>query len=477
MTQSTLSSSLQPVQDTEVVRQHAIGVLPAEARRIRVLIIAESCNPEWESIPLVGWSHYHAVAEVADTHLVTRKWNRPALDRAGLLEGRDYTAFDTEALFKPMEAIVRRVSGPNKGWAMLTALAMPSYLLIEAMAWRKFRGALKAGKFDLVHRITPLSPAVPSLFASRCRRLGIPFVVGPLNGALPWPPEFPELRRREGEFLSRFRGAYRMVPWYRATRRCADAIMVGGASALADLAPRYRDRAIYVPENGIDPARFPRPLPRSAESYRGRPLRAVFLGRLVPYKGCDMVIEAAAALLRDGRMRLEVIGFGPEQARLEAMVADAGLQEVVHFAGKVPHDQLAARLADADLLTFPSVHEFGGAVVLEAMAAGIVPVVVDYGGPGELVSRGSGFLLPLSERQTLVASLRDTMEGIAAEPGQLADRSACAVDRAFGVFAWPAKARQTLEVYRWVLKLRPDKPDWSLPLADPAPSPQADDGA
>ncbi len=435
------------------------------ANRPRVLMIADSCNPEWESIPLVGWSHYHALTAVADIHLVTRNWNRPALDRAGLVEGRDYTTIDTDALFNPMQAFVRWVSGPNKGFAMLTGLSIPSYLLFERLLWRRFRRALRGGAYDLVHRLTPLSPAVPSFVASRCRRLGVPFVLGPLNGGLPWPAQFPELQRQEGEWLSRLRELHRIVPGYRETRRSASAIMVGGASALADLPARWHARAVYVPENGIDPARFPRPAPRTAESYAGRPLRAVFLGRLVPYKGADMLIEAAAPLLQAGRLTLDVIGDGPEMARLQAMAA--GLGGAVTFAGKVAHGDLAARLQPADLLTFPSVHEFGGAVVLEGMAAGIVPVVVDYGGPAELVSPASGVLLPLGERAAIVASLRAALQALVDEPGQLAALSARAVERAFGLFAWPAKARQTAEVYRWVLGRRADRPGAALPFPDP----------
>jgi glycosyltransferase involved in cell wall biosynthesis len=444
------------------------GVGP-DGRRLRVLVIADSCNPEWESIPLVGWSHYEALSRVVDTHLITRNYNRPALDRAGLVEGRDYTAFDTDWLVNPVARLVERISGPNKGYAMLTALTMPAYLMTEQMMWRRFRRALRAGEFDLVHRITPLSAAVPSLLAARCRRIGVPFVLGPLNGGLPWPKEFPELQRQEGEFLSRLRGLYRLVPGYRATRRAAAAIMVGGASAMADLPEKWRSKAVYVPENGIDPARFPRPALRSAEGYTNRPLRAAFLGRMVPYKGCDMLLEAAAPLLRSGRLVLDIIGFGPERERLDGMVAELGLGQSVTFAGKLSHFDLAPRLNRADLLTFPSVHEFGGAVVLEAMAAGVVPVVVNYGGPAELVSPASGYLLPLGDRAALIASLRATLEAILADPAQLAAKSRTGVDRAFGLFAWPAKARQTLEVYRWVLGQRADKPDMGLPFLDPAP--------
>ncbi len=433
--------------------------MPTEpARRMRVLVLSESCNPEWESVPLQGWLHYAALREHVDTHLVTRTWNREALIRRGFVEGQDFTCIDTAALFHAAEYLVRAICGPQRGYGIITGLSIPSYLLFEHLAWRRLRRALTAGEFDVVHRIMPMSPVIPSPFATRCRRIGVPFVLGPLNGGLPWPKQFPELRRNEGEWLSRLRRLHRLLPGYRSTRRNAAAIIAGGENAWSDVPKRWHDKLVYMLELGIDPVRFPRPPARSAESYRGRPLRAVFLGRFVRYKGADIVIEAAAPLLRDGRLVLDIIGFGPEQALLEAMVAEQGVADAVTFPGKLPHPQIAARLARADVMTFPSLRELGGAAVLEAMAAGVVPIVVKYGGPGELVSDDCGFPLPLAERPAIVAALRAVLERVAADPGQLAAKSTRAVERAFGEFSWPAKALHMIEVYRWVLGRRPDRP-------------------
>jgi glycosyltransferase involved in cell wall biosynthesis len=427
-----------------------------------VLLIAEFCNPEWESIPLEGWSHARALSRIAQVHIVTRSWNTPALTRAGLVEGRDFTAFNTEWLFKPMQAFVNLVSGPGKGFALLQGLTIPSYLILEHMVWHRFKNALKERQFDIVHRLTPLSPAVPSPLAPRCQRIGIPFVLGPINGGLPWPPGFPGLSRREGEWAVRLRGLHRWLPGYRATRQCARAIIVGSAGALADLPARWHDKACYVPENGIELTRFEAPTPRPVRL----PLRAVFLGRLVAYKGAEMLLEAAAEMLRDGTLQLEVIGDGPERPALEAQVRRHDIGFAVSFSGWVKHTELSKRLRQADLLTFPSVREFGGAVVLEAMASGAVPIVVGYGGPGELTTPATGFAIPLSDRAGVIADLRNILRAVVADPSPLPAMGQRAARRARALFAWDSKAAQTYEVYRWVTGRRPDKPGLPIPLPD-----------
>ena len=101
-----------------------------------------------------------------------------------------------------------------------------------------------------------------------------------------------------------------------------------------------------------------------------------------------MLLEAAAPLLRDGRMTLEMIGDGPMLADLRRRRPQPALGAAVRFHGWLPHAAVQDVAADCTALTFPSIREFGGGVVLEAMAMGLAPVIVDYAGPGELVVGG-----------------------------------------------------------------------------------------
>jgi glycosyltransferase involved in cell wall biosynthesis len=224
---------------------------------------------------------------------------------------------------------------------------------------------------------------------------------------------------------------------------------------------KYEAKCVYIPENAIDPLRFNKQACVSVEG----PLRVCFVGRLVPYKGADMLLEAAAPLLRAGKMRLDIIGDGPEREGLRDLVDELGVGSSVELPGWIEHGEIQARLARSEVFAFPSVREFGGGVVLEAMALGVVPVVLDYAGPSELVTEATGYKVPTGSREEVVSGFReilgrlcDSREGLR----PLADR---ARKRVLTHFTWDAKARQTREVYRWVLG-RSGRPEWPIPFPD-----------
>ena len=436
---------------------------PSMPPRPRVLLIAASCNPEWVSSPLVGWSIVNALRGLVDAHLVTQVRNRDAILRAGLREGVDFTAIDSEAVSRRAYNLATRLrGGEGAGWTIWSAVNSLTYPHFEHLVWKRFGPRVRGGEFDLVHRVTPMSPTTPSNIAGRVRAAGVPMVIGPWAGGLPWPKGFDAERRREKEYLSYAREAYRLLPGYHSTRRNASAIFLASGEGFKQMPRSYRGKCFYLPENAIDPARFTRRRTRSA----GRPVRAVFLGRLVPYKGADMLLNAAAPLVRAGAMSVDVVGDGPQMPELRAIVEREKVAHGVRLAGWVEHAKVQDWLVDADLFTFPSIREFGGAVALEAMAVGLPPVVVNYGGLGELVTPGTGFLIPLGSRAQIIERLRALLTHLCEHPGEIDAKSPAALRRAHEQFVWPAKARQITQVYDWVLGRRAGKPHFPLPTPD-----------
>ncbi|WFE75191.1 glycosyltransferase family 4 protein [Roseinatronobacter sp. S2] len=423
--------------------------------RPRVLVIAEAANPEWVSVPLVGWQIASALRRVADVHLVTQVRNRDAVLRAGLMEGQDFTVIDSEALARPVWALASWLRmGEGKGWTMLTALASLSYPYFERLVWKQFGPAIRSGAYDIVHRVTPLSPTANSSLASKCASAGVPFVLGPLNGGVPWPAGFDAERRREREWLSYVRGLYRLLPGRaRMLRNCA-ALIAGSRHTLAELGTHGRERGVYIPENGVNPDALGTP---SQQDVSG-PLRCCFVGRLVPYKGPDILIEALLPLLQSGRVTLDIVGSGPMEDVLRQLVQDNALEGAVTFHGWLDHAGVGAVLSRANLLTFPSVREFGGGVVVEAMALGVVPVVCDYAGPGELVTARTGFKVPMAGRFALIAAFRQKVTDICDSPDCLPRMGADARELVRTQFTWPRKADHILQVYEWVTGKRDTRP-------------------
>jgi alpha-maltose-1-phosphate synthase len=430
------------------------------SRPPRPLVIAEAANPEWPSVPLVGWNLGRALVERAGAHLVTQIRNRAALERAGWREGREFTALDTERVARPAYLLSRALQRLGLGWTVDTAIAALPYYEFERQVWRRFGEAIRAGRYDLVHRITPLTPTIPSPIARRCARAGTPFVWGPLNGGVRWPREFETVRRAEGEWLSYVRGAHRLLPGFRATRDSAAATLVGSC-ATREQFQAWAGRTVYLPENGIDPLVFH--APRAVRE--PGPLRVVWVGRLVPYKGADMLLEAAAPMIRSGRLRVEIVGDGPERPALERLIDQEGLGGGATLTGWVGQQEVAARMRRADVFGFPSVREFGGGVVLEAMALGLAPVVLGYAGPDELVSDSTGFRIPMGPRQEVVEGFREVLDTLAARPelaAAIGDRARRRVER---WFTWEAKVDQVMQVYEWVLGRR-GRPDFGMPFPD-----------
>jgi glycosyltransferase involved in cell wall biosynthesis len=381
---------------------------------------------------------------LTEAHIVTQIRNREAFLRAGLTEGRDFTAIDNEYAAKPLykfSSLLR--GGEGVGWTTLAAFSSIAYYAFEFEVWRKFGAQLREGAFDLVHRITPVSPTSQSLLAKRLFRAGVPFVVGPLNGGVPWPKGFVARQHAEREWLSHIRRAYALMPYYRAMRRYSTALLVGSKHTCAQMPGWARPKCIYLPENGIDPERFSKVRDRRA----GLPVKAVFVGRLVPYKGADILIRAAQRFLADGRLTLEIAGDGPQRPMLEAMVDAMGLRQRVTFHGWVRHQDVQDIVVDCDFLALPSVREFGGGVVLEAMALGVTPVIADYAGPSELVDDDTGIRVPFTDQASLFAGFEAAIDSLVRSPQRLDALGAAAREKVMRTFTWDAKAARIVALY------------------------------
>ena len=424
--------------------------------RLRILLLAPGCSPEEVSMPYVTYSHAAALAQLHDVTLVLGSPTEEAVRRA-------------KAPFHSIEVVrmpsteriyawsFRRIFKGNYDSQAVTAFGYPFSLAFEWHAWQQLRRRIFAGEFDVVLRIMPMTPVLPSPFAFFLRKGPIPFVIGPLNGGLPWPAGFRQLENQK-EWVSNIRSLYRYLPFARSTYRHASAIIAASSQTYAEFAA-YNGKVFFVPEPGIarslcyGDSRSPDP---------GAKLELLFVGGLVPRKACDLALRAAAPLLRSDLARFTVVGDGPERNRLEQLTRSLGIEKAVLFCGWLSHADVLKHLRAADALVFPSLRDNGAGVVFEALATGAVPVVADFGGPGDIVHPKVGYKVPLTNESDIVAQMEKILTELAHNRGRLEQLRRQGIAYVQERLTWDAKAQAVTQVLNWAVGRSP-KPDLPPP--------------
>ncbi len=420
--------------------------------RLRVLILADDCNPEWHSLPALAYNYILNLSNYVDVVLATQIRNQPNIDQVGL-NNAEVIYLDTENIAAPIYKLASFLSGdPNKAMTLKVAFGYPSYLAFEWAVWQHFKKDLRNGRFDIVHRVTPMSPTTPSPLASWCP---VPFVIGPLLGGLAWPPQFKQEMQREGEWMNYFRAAHRWLPFYRSTYERASAILAAYDHTISDLPTSARDRIINFSEGGVDPEQFSIPNRQIKKK-----MTILFVGRLVPFKLPEVIIRSFAGSSILQQHKLVIVGDGPERPRLQEMVRAEGLSDCIEFKGTISQVEVGELMRQSEIFAFPSIREQGGGVLTLAAMSGMACVVVNYGGPATRIPYGCGIKVPMGNLQELTQSFIKEMEALVQNPQQVIELGEAAHNFTKTYYAWDTKAKKTLEIYNWVLGRQQEKPNF-----------------
>ena len=174
---------------------------------------------------------------------------------------------------------------------------------------------------------------------------------------------------------------------------------------VAELVGPTKITVVQIPCAGFDPGLFSKPPVEIdiADDARVRTGRVVlFVGRLVPIKGVEILVDAWGILRDRGLLAqndcLVIIGDGELRRALETRALNASLQRHVRWLGELPHSEIAREMAKATILCLGSYNEGTPNVVIEALASGIPVVTTRVGGLPDVVIEGvNGFMVPPGE--------------------------------------------------------------------------------
>jgi glycosyltransferase involved in cell wall biosynthesis len=327
-----------------------------------------------------------------------------------------------------------------------------SRVYTQFQALQVARQLVRTEGVTVVHQPMPVSPREPTLL----RKLGVPVVIGPMNGNIDFPLGF---RRQQHRFVHAAvvmarSVAQALTKFLLPGKLEAAALIVANARTRSALPSKYPGRIYTIPENGVDLQLWK---PQDEMSRTDPVCRCVFVGRLVDWKAVDLLVSAFLAIPDRQRLALNIVGDGPQHARLVDMAREAGALAGaegepggVYFSGWRTQGECAEILRRSDVFVLPSLMECGGAVVLEAMAVGLPVIATDWGGPADYLDAECGILVRPDDAEQFKRDLGAAMIGLATNPALRARMGARGREKVAAQFDWERKAEQMLSIYQQV---------------------------
>ena len=348
-------------------------------KRLKVLVSAYACEPGKGSEPGVGWNWVRQIARFHDVWVVTRANNRAMIEKALAKE--------------PMPNVHWRYFDLPR-WARFWKKGQRGvhlyYYLWQIGAYFVGRHLHREVSFDLVHHVTFVKYWIPSFLSF----LPVPFIWGPVGGGESAPGTFFWTFSCQGRAYEFLRSLARWLgehdPFVRLTAKRARLILATTPETQTRIAMLGGRRIEVLSEVGLPEDEFVAlgAIPIRYEN----PFRVASIGRLLHLKGFHLGLIAFANFHRHfPASEYWLFGDGPERRNLELLVRRLSIFEAVKFWGQLPRGEVLEKLADCDVLVHPSLHDSGGWVCVEAMAAGRPVICLDLGGPGVQVSEEAGF--------------------------------------------------------------------------------------
>jgi glycosyltransferase involved in cell wall biosynthesis len=279
-------------------------------------------------------------------------------------------------------------------------------------------------------------------------RLPVPFVWGPVGGGEAAPRFLWRDCGPRGHAEEVVRAAARWLgerdPLVRAcaraaaiglavtdeTARCLDSLGVANVELFSAMGLRSEDMSalLRVPESDAQPVRF------------------VSIGRMLPWKGYHVGLRAFAAAELPGA-EYWFVGDGPSLPRLRRLASELGISDRVRFWGALPRSEALAVLGRCHALVHPSLHDSGGWVCLEAMAAGRPVICLALGGPAEMVTPETGIRIATEDRAQVHRDLTRALVDIAHDTSLRQRLGAAGRTRAIERYLWERKGLRLAELY------------------------------
>jgi glycosyltransferase involved in cell wall biosynthesis len=412
---------------------------------LRVLVSAYACEPGKGSEPGCGWNWVQQIARFHEAWVITRANNRQTID---------------EALAQDPMPRVHWVYFDLPRWARFWKKGRRGihlyYYLWQLGAYFVGRRLHQAVDFDVVHHVTLGTYWMPSFLAL----LPVPFVWGPVGGGESAPRNFWFTYSSRGKTYEFFRDLVRVLGGFDPFVRLTAQRSACGLATSEETATRMRAlgcRKLWVPSKIALSASEIQRL-RNLPHRQNNSFRLLSIGNLLHLKAFNLGLAAFAELQqRHPTSEYWLIGDGPERSRLEKLARKLGVAKKVTFWGSTSRSVVLEKLSECDVLLHPALHESGGWVCQEAMAAGLPVVCLDLGGLALQVTEETGIKIPALSPAQAVSELAAALIRLAEDPALRARMGRAAQRRVEESFNWDGRGDLITGIYTEVTDAKTGK--------------------
>jgi glycosyltransferase involved in cell wall biosynthesis len=391
-----------------------------------VLLSAFSCNPEGVSEAFSAFQWIKQVQKYFNLEVITADSNRPVLEKTSLLNTR-FKYINTKTRFKKIEVINKAVK----------------FDYFRYNSKLKKMPSKEVRRFDLVHHHTPMAIRYANALSQKSKK----FLIGPIGGGVPTPSSFHQIFKREPLYyqlrkLDRF--LLLLDHGLKETYEKSAKILIVGEYLKAFLPAKWHSKCETMSETGILADQF-KP---SADSNPKADFKLLFVGRIMPTKGLELLLVAMGDLIGKHDIQLDVIGDGGDLFYCKKLARKLSLEKNVHFRGFMDKKTILRYYQQCDVFVFPSLREASGNVIFEAMSCAKPLIVSNAGGPGEVVKDDFGIKIDVKSYDQYIHDLIKALELLIGFPD--AKRIAMGQNARAEVlkkYDWEAKGKQIKKIY------------------------------
>ena len=415
---------------------------------IKVLINAYACSPNMGSEPGMSWNWCSHLAKYCELFIITEGEFREKIETVvpTLPQGNNMHFY-----YNPVPEKVRQMCWNQGDWRF--------YRYYKR--WQKKTAEIaeeicKKENIDILHQLNMIGFREPGYLWQISKKMGIPFVWGPIGGLKQFPLEYAHGAGVKMQFFNFIKN--KINSWQIAHDGRVSAALHQASLLISSIPDSYNAikkyhnlESVVIPETGCFPNDFKDNL---HSRFTGSELKIIWVGKFDFRKRLDLALKSIAEVCSKGtRVCLDIYGSGTDKQVLASkkLAVDLGVQDCVNFMGGRSHDEVVSAMKFADLFLFTSVSEDTSTVVLEAVSYGLPVLCFDACGMSTVINEDVGIKIPLTNPEQSVKDFANAIRTLYNNRSLLQTMSKNCYKRACEL-SWDNKAKLVLAMYENVLK-------------------------